>query len=181
HDIGKTATPEYFIENQNGATNIHTNISCEESAQRIISHVKNGLELAKKYNLPPQITDFITQHHGTSVTRYFYNTWINENPGQTPDKSKFQYPGPKPQSVELVAMMMTDAVEAASRTLKVYSKESITKLVNGIIDSQFSDGQYDDVDITIRQISKAKEILISKIENIYHARIEYPELNKPQQ
>lgn len=177
HDIGKSYSPEYFIENQNGGKNIHDSLSYEESASKIIAHVENGVELAKKYNLPVQIVDFIEQHHGTSMTRYFYNSWVNENPGKTPDVTKFQYGGPKPQSLELIAMMMADAVEAASRTLKVYSHESITKLVNGIVDSQFKDGQYDDVDITMRQIGKAKSILIAKIENIYHSRIEYPELN----
>ena len=178
HDIGKSYSPEYFIENQNGGKNIHDNLSYEESASKIIAHVEKGLELAKKYDLPVQIVDFIEQHHGTSMTRYFYNSWINENPGKTPDITKFQYGGPKPQSLELIAMMMADAVEAASRTLKVYSHESITKLVNGIVDSQFKDGQYDDVDITMKQIGKAKAILITKIENIYHSRIEYPELNE---
>lgn len=177
HDIGKTYAPEYFIENQNGINNVHEGLPYEESAQRIIAHVSKGVEFAKKYKLPVQIVDFIEQHHGTSVTRYFYNSWKNDNPDKEPDISKFQYAGPKPQSIELIAMMMSDAVEAASRTLKVYSHESISALVNNIVDSQFRDGQYEDVDITMKQIGKAKKILISKIENIYHSRIEYPELN----
>ena len=178
HDIGKTYAPEFFIENQNGGKNVHDDMPYEESAQRIIAHVSMGIEFAKKYKLPDQIIDFIEQHHGTSVTRYFYNSWVNANPDKTPDITKFQYAGPKPQSVELIATMMADAVEAASRTLKVYSHESISALVNGIVDSQFRDGQYEDVDITMKQIGKAKQILIAKIENIYHSRIEYPELEK---
>jgi hypothetical protein len=178
HDIGKTYAPEFFIENQNGGKNVHNDMPYEESAQRIIAHVSMGIEFAKKYKLPDQIIDFIEQHHGTSVTRYFYNSWVNANPDKTPDITKFQYAGPKPQSVELIATMMADAVEAASRTLKVYSHESISALVNGIVDSQFRDGQYEDVDITMKQIGKAKQILIAKIENIYHSRIEYPELEK---
>ena len=176
HDIGKTYAPEFFIENQNGVKNVHDDLPFEESAQRIIAHVSKGIELAKKYKLPEQITVFIEQHHGTSVTRYFYNSWKNANPGKTPDITKFQYAGPKPQSIELIAMMMADAVEAASRTLKVYSHESISTLVDGIVDSQFRDGQYEDVDITMKQIGRAKQILVAKIENIYHSRIEYPEL-----
>ncbi len=177
HDIGKTNSSEYFIENQNGGKNIHDSLTYEESARKIIAHVEEGIAMAKKYKLPSQIIDFIEQHHGTSVTRYFYNSWINEHPSETPDIAKFQYSGPKPQSIELIAMMMSDAVEAASRTLKVYSHESIEKLVNNIIDSQFKDGQYDDVDITMKQIGKAKKVLVSKIEHIYHSRIEYPEVN----
>ncbi len=180
HDLGKVYAPEYYIENQSGK-NAHENLSYEESAQRIIAHVTHGVEMAKKFKLPPQIIDFIQQHHGTSVTRYFYNSWINEHPDQTPDITKFQYPGPKPQSVELVAMMMADAVEAASRTLKVYSHESIEKLVNNIVDSQFRDGQYDEVEITMKQIGIAKSVLVKKIENIYHSRIEYPELQQNKQ
>lgn len=176
HDIGKMYAPEYFIENQSGV-NVHDNLPFEESAKKIIAHVDEGLTLAKKYKLPRQLEDFIRQHHGTSMTRYFYNSWLNAHPGETPNVADFQYAGPKPKSIELVAMMMADAVEAASRTLKVYSHESIEKLVSGIVDAQFKDGQYDEVEITMKQISRAKLILISKIENIYHARIEYPELN----
>ncbi len=176
HDIGKTYAPEYFIENQNGGKSAHDGLPYEESAQKIIAHVTKGVEFAAKYKLPDQIVDFIEQHHGTSVTRYFYNSWVNANPDKPADITKFQYPGPKPQSVELIAMMMADAIEAASRTLKVYSHESISALVNNIVDAQMKDGQYEDVDITMKQIGKAKQILISKIENIYHSRIEYPEL-----
>ena len=176
HDIGKTYAPEYFIENQNGGKSAHDGLPYEESAQKIIAHVTKGVEFAAKYKLPDQIVDFIEQHHGTSVTRYFYNSWVNANPDKTADITKFQYPGPKPQSVELIAMMMADAIEAASRTLKVYSHESISALVSNIVDAQMKDGQYEDVDITMKQIGKAKQILISKIENIYHSRIEYPEL-----
>ena len=177
HDIGKAYAPEYFIENQNGVKNVHEGMPYEESAQKIIAHVTKGVEFAAKYKLPDQIVDFIEQHHGTSVTRYFYNSWKNANPDKNPDISKFQYPGPKPQSIELIVMMMADAIEAASRTLKVYSHESISALVNNIVESQIKDGQYEDVDITMKQIGQAKQILISKIENIYHSRIEYPELN----
>ncbi len=154
HDIGKTYAPEYFIENQNGGKSAHDGLPYEESAQKIIAHVTKGVEFAAKYKLPDQIVDFIEQHHGTSVTRYFYNSWVNANPDKPADITKFQYPGPKPQSVELIAMMMADAIEAASRTLKVYSHESISALVNNIVDAQMKDGQYEDVDITMKQSGK---------------------------
>jgi len=116
-------------------------------------------------------------HHGTSMTKYFYNTWINQNPGIEPNIKNFMYPGPKPNNIETVVMMMADAIEAASRTLKVYTPESIEKLVGAIIDSQLNDGQYNNVDITMRQVSRAKKIFTEKISNIYHSRIVYPEIN----
>ncbi len=176
HDIGKSVHPEYFIENQNGP-NIHDKLDFEESAQKIISHIPLGVELAKKHNLPAQVIDFITMHHGTSLTKYFYNSWINENPNLTPNINNFKYPGPKPNSIETAVMMMADAIEAASRTLDIYSPESIDKLVSVIIDSQLNDGQYDDVEITLKQISQAKKMFSQKINNIYHSRIVYPEIN----
>ncbi len=176
HDIGKSAHPDYFIENQNGA-NIHDKLDLEESAHRIISHVDAGVELGKKYKLPNQVIDFVRMHHGTSMTKYFYNSWINQNPGIEPNIKNFMYPGPKPNNIETVVMMMADAIEAASRTLKMYTPESIEKLVGAIVDSQLNDGQYNNVDITMRQVSRAKKIFTEKISNIYHSRIVYPEIN----
>ena len=173
HDIGKVANPDFFIENQSG-TNIHTTFDYEESAEKIIQHVTKGLELAKKYKLPQQITDFICMHHGTGITKYFYNSYVNKNPGIKPDKSKFTYPGPKPQNIETAVMMMADAIEAAARTLKSYNNQTITELVDNIINSQLNDNQYSDVDITLKQITKAKKIFVEKIKNIYHSRIDYP-------
>lgn len=177
HDIGKSVHPEYFIENQSGS-NIHDKFDYEESAQKIISHVELGLELAKKYKLPSQIADFITMHHGTSVTKYFYNSWINANPDNIPIVSNFMYPGPKPKSIETAVMMMADAIEAASRTLSEYTPETIEKTVSKIIDAQLNDNQFSEVDITLKQISIAKKAFNSKIQNIYHARIVYPEIIK---
>jgi putative nucleotidyltransferase with HDIG domain len=179
HDIGKLEHPEYFIENQTGA-NIHDNFDFEESAQKIISHVKTGIELAHKYKLPKQIINFISMHHGSSVTRYFYNSWLNANPNSMPNLANFTYPGPKPQTLETAVMMMADAIEAASRTLKEYNPKSIEKLVNSIVSYQLEEGQFDDVDITLKQITTAKGIFIFKIKNIYHSRIEYPEVEKKQ-
>jgi len=177
HDIGKSHHPEYFIENQSG-NNVHDQFDFEESAQKIISHVEMGAELARKYNLPKQVADFVTMHHGTSLTKYFFNSWINANPDQIPVISNFKYPGPKPQSLETAVMMMADAVEAASRTLGNYTAESIENTVNKIIDNQLADGQFEDVDITLKQLTVAKKVFSSKIKNIYHARVIYPEINK---
>ncbi len=177
HDIGKSQHPDYFIENQSG-NNIHDSFDFEDSAQKIISHVKAGSELAKKYKIPSQVADFITMHHGTSLTKYFYNSWINANPDNMPVISNFKYPGPKPQSLETVVMMMADAIEAACRTLVEYTPESIEKIVSKIIDAQLEDGQYEDVEITLKQIAKAKKIFSLKIQNIYHSRVVYPEINK---
>jgi len=177
HDIGKSNHPEYFIENQSGK-NVHDQFDFEESAQKIISHVDTGIEMAKKYKLPHQIIEYISMHHGTSVTRYFYNSWINENPDSAPVLANFQYPGPKPTSIETAVMMMADAVEAASRTLPEYTAEEIEKSVSKIIDAQLADGQFENVEITLKQLKKAKEIFSTKIQNIYHARIKYPEINK---
>ncbi len=178
HDIGKIKNPDIFIENQSADSNIHKKYSYEESAENIIEHVKFGVKLSKKHNLPKQISDFISMHHGTGITKYFYNSWINENPGKRINKSKFTYPGPKPQSVETAIMMMADSVEAASRTLKTYNEKNITNLVNEIIDTQLDGNQFDDVDITLKQITMAKRIFIEKLKNIYHSRIEYPKLEK---
>jgi putative nucleotidyltransferase with HDIG domain len=177
HDLGKTQNPEYFIENQSG-TNIHDSFDYEESALKIISHVNAGTELARKYKLPTQVSEFITAHHGTSLTRYFYNSWVNANPDSMPVITNFKYPGPKPNSIETVVMMMADAIEAASRTLPEYSPEAIENAVAKIIDAQMRDGQYDEVDITFKQLDIAKKVFADKIKNIYHARIVYPEINK---
>lgn len=175
HDIGKAVEPQFFVENQSTG-NLHDKLSYEESAEKIIEHVHNGIKLAKKFNLPKQVADFITMHHGTGMTKYFYNSWKNENPGKDPEIEKFSYPGPKPQNLETAIMMMADSIEAASRTLKTYSEESIANLVDSIVNSQLEDEQFSEVDITLKQITIAKKVFIDKIKNIYHTRIEYPEL-----
>jgi len=177
HDIGKTDIPEYFIENQSGK-NPHDDLSYDKSAEIIIRHVSKGVEIAKKYRLPAQIVDFIKTHHGRSITKYFYNSYVNENESKDIDKEKFMYPGPKPLSREMAVLMMADSVEAASRSIKEYTPENISKLIDGIIKSQLDDGQFEYVDITFKDISDIKQVFKEKIVNIYHARIEYPELKK---
>lgn len=173
HDIGKLAIPIFFIENQNTGFNPHNELSYEESAQAIISHVTNGVKLAYKHKLPEPIIDFIRTHHGTSKTKYFYNRHIAENPDKTIDSSIFTYKGPRPFSRETAVVMMVDAVEAASRSLKNHSENEISKLVDGIINSQIADEQFSNSDITFKDVDKIKDFLKKKLQSIYHVRIEY--------
>lgn len=174
HDIGKIMTPMFFVENQNTGFNPHSEITYEESAQVIISHVTNGVRIAKKYGLPEQIIDFIRTHHGTSKTKFFYNKQLAEFPDSPIDEQAFTYRGPRPFSRETAVVMMVDSVEAASRSLKNHSEEVISKLVDGIIDSQIADDQFSNSDITFRDVNKIKAILKKKLQSIYHVRVEYP-------
>lgn len=175
HDIGKMSDPLYFIENQTSGYNPHDALEFEESAQMIISHVTKGVEMAKKHNLPEHIIDFILTHHGTTRVQYFYKSYLKNHPGEDVDSRKYTYPGPKPFSKETAILMMADSVEAASRSLKEISAESINMLVESIIDNQLNDEQFSNTDITFRDIARIKEIYKSKLHNIYHARVAYPE------
>lgn len=177
HDIGKMANPTFFTENQNGV-NPHTNLPYEESAQIVISHVKDGVKIAEKLNLPQTIIDFIKTHHGTSKAKYFYNSYVNEHPDEEVNEELFTYPGPNPFTKEQALLMMADAVEAASRSLKEYTEENISKLVNTIIDSQIADGLLNNSPISFRDIRDVKEAFIEKLKTMYHTRISYPELQK---
>ena len=177
HDIGKMTNPVFFTENQAGV-NPHDQLSDLESAQIIISHVTEGLKLAEKFNLPGIIKDFISTHHGTGLTKYFYINYCNEHPDEQVDKEMFQYPGPNPVTREQAILMMADTVEAASRSLKEYTEESISTLTNKLIDSQVADGFFRECPITFRDIALAKSVLIERLKSIYHTRISYPHLNK---
>lgn len=174
HDIGKLSKPEYFTENQISGMNPHDKLSYLESAGIIIGHVTTGLEMAKKAKLPAPIIDFIQTHHGTTKVQYFYRLYKKENEDAEEQVQKFTYPGPKPFSKETAVLMMADSIEAASRSLKEYSYETIEKLVDGIINYQVNEGQFDNANITFKDITEAKRILKSKLQNIYHARIAYP-------
>ena len=176
HDIGKMTNPVFFTENQAGV-NPHDQLSDLESAQIIISHVTEGLKLAEKFNLPGIIKDFISTHHGTGLTKYFYINYCNEHPDEQVDKEMFQYPGPNPFTREQAILMMADTVEAASRSLKEYTEESISTLTNKLIDSQVTDGFFRECPITFRDIALAKSVLIERLKSIYHTRISYPHLN----
>ena len=177
HDIGKMTNPVFFTENQAGV-NPHDQLSDLESAQIIISHVTEGLKLAEKFNLPGIIKDFISTHHGTGLTKYFYINYCNEHPHEQVDKEMFQYPGPNPFTREQAILMMADTVEAASRSLNEYTEESISTLTNKLIDSQVADGFFRECPITFRDIALAKSVLIERLKSIYHTRISYPHLNK---
>ena len=180
HDIGKTVSPIFFTENQNTGFNPHANLDYEKSAQSIIQHIEKGVKIARKHKLPEQIIDFIRTHQGTTKTKYFYNSYKNENPEQEPDISKFTYPGPTPFTKETAILMMADAVEAASRSLKNFTDEEIERLVENIIESQIDENQFVNAPITFREITQVKDVFKQRLKNIYHARVEYPELKNQQ-
>lgn len=176
HDIGKMVNPAFFTENQSPGINPHAGLPFEESARIIINHVRDGVKLAQKNNLPKQIIDFIETHHGTSMPKYFYISWKNANPGKEINEDLFRYPGPDPFSKETAIMMMADAVEAASRSLPEYNEESIRNLVDSLIDSQVTGGYFKLAPITFRDIADIKEVFLQKLQTIYHTRIAYPKL-----
>ena len=178
HDIGKMEHPAFFTENQSGGINPHKRLKYEQSAKVVINHVIDGLKLAEKHNLPKVIKDFICTHHGKGVTKYFYISWKNEHPNEEIEEALFTYPGPNPFTKEHAILMMADAVEAASRSLSEYTEESISNLVDKIIDTQVSDEFFKECPITFLDIATAKAVFKEKLKIIYHTRISYPELNK---
>lgn len=173
HDIGKMKNPTFFTENQSTGINPHDELSSKESASVIINHMIDGIEVAKKNNLPDRVIDFIRTHHGTSTVYYFYKKElaINENT----DVSDFSYPGPKPFSKETAILMMCDSVEAASKSLKSPTSTKINEFIENIISKQVEMGQFLNADITFKDIEAIKRVLKLKLANIYHLRIEYPE------
>jgi len=179
HDIGKMKNPAFFTENQVG-TNPLEKLPRLEAAQIVISHVTEGLKLAEKYNLPGVIKDFITTHHGTGKTKYFYISYKNEHPDEPVDDSLFTYPGPEPFTREQAILMMADTVEAASRSLKEYTEENISELVNRLIDAQVEDGHFMYCPITFHDIAVAKQVMTERLKTIYHTRVSYPEMKKAQ-
>lgn len=175
HDLGKMVNPLYYTENQTGVNPLNE-LSYEEAAQVIISHVQEGVKIAEKHNLPYQIIEFISMHHGCSKVKYFYNSFKNQYPDKEIDERKFTYPGPLPSTKETAILMMSDAVEAASRSLKSYDEESISRLVEGVVNGQMADGQFRNSPISFRDVEVAKRVFVEKLQNIYHTRIQYPEL-----
>jgi hypothetical protein len=173
HDVGKMANPTYFTENQGNGINPHDDLDPEESAQIIVDHIINGIEIAKKYNLPDRIIDFIRTHHGDSLVYYFYKKAKEDN--QEVDESIYRYLGPRPYSPETAILMIADSVEAASKSLKAPSSVAIDKLVESIINSQMAAGQFLNADITFKQIEMIKTVIKKKLASMYHLRIEYPE------
>lgn len=174
HDVGKMVMPMFFIENQNTDVNPHDEISNQESARIITAHVADGISLAHRYHLPQDIIDFIRTHHGTSKTRYFYAMEKQQHPDEVIDDEVFTYKGIKPFSKETAVVMMVDAVEAASRSLKKHTEQAISELVENIIDSQIAEEQFVNANITFRDIERIKKLLKKELRSIYHVRIEYP-------
>lgn len=177
HDIGKMTNPAFFTENQAGV-NPHDALTCKESAKIIIGHVTEGVKIAEKANLPTIIKDFILTHHGRGMAKYFYIKYQNEHPDEVVDKEQFTYPGPNPFTREQALLMMADTCEAASRSLQEYTEESISSLVDRLIDAQVADGCFKDCPITFRDIAQAKQVITERLMSIYHTRIQYPELKK---
>jgi len=174
HDIGKTRRPGFFIENQAAGMNPHDRIDPKRSAEVIIDHVTNGIRLARKYGLPEVLIDFIATHHGTTQATYFYKTWQMENPGKEVNIDDFSYPGPVPTSKECTVLMLTDGIEAATRSLKDKSYENMKELIDTMVNKKIQDGQLKNAELTFKEITIFKETVLEKLRNIYHLRIEYP-------
>lgn len=175
HDIGKMNNPFYFIENQPTDFNPHQNIDYEESAAIIIKHVTEGVHIARKNKLPDQLIDFIKMHHGTNKVKYFYRLHKDKFTETIGDDMRFSYPGPRPNSKETALLMMADSVEAASRSFKKITLHAIDELVESIIDSLQEEGQFNDANITFKDITTIKSVFKRKLQNIYHSRVEYPD------
>lgn len=173
HDIGKLKNPRYFIENQSSNFNPHDDIEFDKSASIIINHVFDGIEIAKENKLPDELIDFIRTHHGTTTVEYFYKQYITNFPDEELDRKDFTYPGPKPFSKETAILMMADSAEAAARSIKNPTAENIDNLVESVINKQLNEDQFSDADITLKEITKLKNLFKKKLVNIHHQRIEY--------
>lgn len=175
HDIGKISQPTFFIENQQAGMNPHDQMSYIKSAEIIIDHVRNGLKMAKKYRLPESIVEFIATHHGTTKAKYFYLKQQQENPQEVVNEENFAYPGPLPHSREAAVVMLIDGIEAASRSLNDKTVDNLSELVDRMIDQKVKDRQLDNSELTFHDIKQIKEVLLKKLVNMYHVRIEYPQ------
>ena len=177
HDIGKMTDPLYFVENQTGTENPLLNMDPRDAAQVVMSHVAEGEKIARRNHLPEVVINFITTHHGTSLVRYFYNTYCNAHPKEKVDETLFRYPGAKPSTKEAAILMMADAIEARSRSLTDFTEESITKTVNQMIDSQIADGQFAETPLSFKDVEDIRRVFISRLIAMNHHRITYPTLN----
>ncbi len=178
HDIGKIAKPTYFIENQAMGMNPHDQLDYLKSAEVIIDHVRNGVKMAQKYKLPAPIVEFIATHHGTTKAKYFYLKHKEEHPEENVSEKNFIYPGPLPRSKEAAVVMLVDGIEAASRSMKEKTHANLKELIDRMIDQKIEDKQLDNSNLTFRDITTIKEVLLQKLLNIYHVRIEYPKEKK---
>jgi putative nucleotidyltransferase with HDIG domain len=173
HDVGKLVRPYFFIENQFDGKNAHDTLDPQTSARIVATHVRDGLELAARYKLPPRVQEFISEHHGTRLVGFFYHQASQEGDGQV-DASQYSYPGPKPRSKEAGIVMLADSVEAVVRSAKDHSPENVSALVRKVVDERVGEGQLDDCDLTIRDIERIKTAFIEILMGMYHPRIEYP-------
>lgn len=177
HDIGKMTDPLYYVENQTGVENPLLEMDPRDAAQVIMSHVSEGERIARRNHLPEVVINFITTHHGTSLVRYFYNTYCNAHPKEKVDESLFRYPGAKPTTKEGAILMMADAIEARSRSLEDFSEASISKAVNQMIDSQIADGQFAETPLSFKDVEDIRRVFVARITAMNHHRISYPTLN----
>ena len=178
HDLGKMKNPQFFIENKIEGHNPHENLSLEQSARIITGHVPEGVKIAEKNNIPQAIVKFIQTHHGKGKAKYFYNSFLNQFPDAEIDEEAFSYSGSNPDTKETAILMMADSIEAASRSLKDYTEESIRNLVNRIIDTQIADGLLSEAPLTFKNITDIKHVFADRLLSVYHSRITYPELAK---
>jgi len=178
HDLGKMKNPQFFVENKIEGYNPHENLSLEESARIITEHVPEGVRIAEKHDIPEPIIKFIKTHHGKGKAKYFYNSFRNQFPDAEIDEEVFSYSGDNPDTKETAILMMADSIEAASRSLKEYTEESIRNLVNKIIDMQIADGLLSEAPLTFKDITNFKNIFAERLLSVYHSRIAYPELEK---
>lgn len=179
HDIGKSANPKYFIENQSGK-NPHEELSYLESAKIIIGHVSEGIKMAKKHRLPQLLIQFIESHHGTTRVEYFYRNYIKENPDLEVDESQFRYPGPRPRTKEETILMMADSIEAACKSLKNPSESELNNLIDKIVEGKITHGQFERSRMSFQELEQCKEEFKRVMRSVHHIRIEYPEDEKQQ-
>ena len=175
HDVGKSNNPQFFVENQvSGSLNLHADMTPQESAEIIMRHVTDGVELAQQYHLPPRIIDFIKQHHGTNMTRYQYGLAVEKFGAENVDPADFTYPGPIPDSKESALIMLADSVEARARAEKPTTKEQIAEIVRSMFNLYSSNGQMDNAPLTFKDISIARAAFERVLQNMYHSRMLYP-------
>ena len=179
HDIGKMMTPRNFIENQFNGENPHDAMDPEESAKVIIDHIKYGVKTGLESRLPRTVVDLIIQHHGTHLIEYFYSMATQTNPPGIVDQEDFRYPGPKPQSVEAAILMITDAVEAASRSMQEPTRKKFENMIRMIVLKRIADGQFSECSLTTHDIEKIVRALVDTLEASFHSRIRYPDQEKP--
>ncbi|MGI2326547.1 HD family phosphohydrolase [Planococcus sp. YIM B11945] len=172
HDIGKTKQPQFFIENQVNIRNPHDSLPPETSRDIILAHGKQGADLLKKHKMPKEIIDIAAQHHGTSLLKYFFHKAKEADPNV--DEEAFRYTGPKPQTKEIAIIAIADSIEAAVRSMKEPSSEKIKKLVDAIVEDKLKDGQFDECDLTMKELKKVKSVMCETLNGFFHSRIEYP-------